>query len=77
MSPTSLEGSSLQHEVKKAAQMAARTSAADFQVETVGQGGGLKVEVELALLRVAQGALANVVAHSQANHIQVILGSQR
>lgn len=44
------------------------------RVGTSGQQRALPVPVETALLRIAQSALANVVQHAEASHVEITLG---
>jgi signal transduction histidine kinase len=76
LNPTSLEGTSLSIEIEKSVRMATTTCEARFDFATTGEPGPLDVDAEFALLRVAQGAIANASAHSEAEHIQVVLDYQ-
>lgn len=76
LNPTSIEPSSLSAEIEKSVRMAQTTYEAQFTVETNGEPGPVDVQTDFALLRVAQGAIANAGAHSAAEHIRVILDYQ-
>lgn len=73
LSPPDLDGNALPEAVQRVATTVADTTGIDVSFEVVGAAARIPVDHEVALLRVAQGALANAGAHAQAARVAVTI----
>ncbi|QPK79044.1 sensor histidine kinase [Corynebacterium lizhenjunii] len=76
LQPAALAQTSLAQALERMTQNFASTSGIDMDVEVEGQPRQLPMKVEAALLRVAQGAVGNVVKHSGASRARVTVTYQ-
>ncbi|MEU8798484.1 sensor histidine kinase [Spirillospora sp. NPDC048819] len=73
LAPPVLQGSSLVDALRRITTSAAARSTARIRFEMSGTSVELPIEYEVALLRIAQGALGNAARHSQAGNVGVTL----
>ncbi|TDC86939.1 sensor histidine kinase [Actinomadura sp. 7K507] len=73
LAPPALQRSSLPDALRRITGSAAARSAARIRFETSGAPAELPVDYEVALLRIAQGALGNAARHSGAENVGVTL----
>ncbi len=73
LSPPDLDGNALPEAVERVAAMVADTTGIDVTLNVVGDATRIPIDHEVALLRVAQGALANVGTHSRAGRVTVVV----
>lgn len=71
--PTPLDDAQLATALREVADKWSQTSEVEAFVEVTGEARPLHVEVEVALLRVAQEALANVGKHARADRVGITL----
>ena len=71
LSPPDLDGNALPEAVQRVATTVADTTGIDVTFEVIGTAARIPVDHEVALLRVAQGALANAGAHAHAGRVAV------
>lgn len=72
LTPAALEGQSLTQALERIAQRAA-TPGLDAQTLVEGTPHGLPMPTEAALVRIAQGAVSNVVRHANAERMRITL----
>jgi signal transduction histidine kinase len=75
LTPVALEGQSLVHALERLAQSTSRASNGTLEVtfRAIGDVAPLPMTLEAAILRIAQGALTNVVQHAQASRATMTL----
>ncbi|MES9536523.1 histidine kinase [Actinomadura sp. NPDC000600] len=73
LAPPALQRSSLPDALRRLTESAAARSAARIRFEVSGSPAELPVDYEVALLRIAQGALGNAARHSGAENVGVTL----
>ncbi|WP_067793071.1 sensor histidine kinase [Actinomadura formosensis] len=73
LAPPVLQRSSLADALRRITESAAARSAARIRFEVSGVPAGLPTEYEVALVRIAQGALGNAAQHSHAGNVGVTL----
>ena len=73
LAPADLDASSLATALKRLCDTTTERSGIEVRFHEVGRGPQLATPVEVALLRIAQGALANVVQHARATRADVTL----
>jgi signal transduction histidine kinase len=75
LTPTALEGQTLAAALERLAHATSSTDSSTLEVtfQTVGDVVSLPMNLESALLRIAQGALANVVQHARAHRATMTL----
>ncbi|TDD91819.1 sensor histidine kinase [Actinomadura darangshiensis] len=73
LAPPALQQFSLADALRRTTESAAARSAARIRFEMSGTPAELPVDYEVALLRIAQGALGNAAGHSEAENVGVTL----
>lgn len=73
LSPPELDGSPLPDALERATHAAADASGIDIGFRLEGPPGRMPVDHEIALLRIAQGALANATSHAKPGYVRVTL----
>lgn len=73
LQPASLKETSLGAALQRIAESFSATGGFPVTVEVHGDGERLPMGVEAALLRIAQGAVSNVVKHADASHCEIVL----
>lgn len=73
LQPAALSTASLHSALQRVADNHGAVSGVDFEVDVDGADQELAMREEAALLRIAQGAVANVVAHSEATRCRISL----
>lgn len=73
LSPPSLRSGTLVDAIGRLARQTSETSGLRVEVTTAGQISPMPTRIEATLLRIAQGAIANVVQHALAQRIDITL----